>query len=191
MKRMTRVSLFAALLASATIPGVTVAQGGNYFLDSRNPDNGFQVLLGAGRWSVGVTAGGWSPWNYLERCDFAGANCHTGFHTIFCYMLGNGPVTSWGVDGRTFETSSTSDFYASSTLAFQHVLSPFIVNVAQSTLLHAFIPDDRFVDNTGGLTVTVASVTPQAIVPEPVTFGLVAVGLLAVGLAARRTRRAI
>lgn len=139
-------------------------------------------------WSVGVTEGGWSPWNYLDRCDVNGANCHTGFHTIFYYELAGGPVTPWGIDGAQFETATHSDFYATPQLAFAHVFAPLQLQISSTSSFHAFIPDCCYGDNTGGLSITVAPSSPT-VAPEPSTFLLAALGAVVTGLIAKRRMR--
>ena len=120
------------------------------------------------------------PWNYVERCDAFGANCHTGFHTIFYYYLGGGPLEHWGIDGSERETATFSDFYATPALALAHALPPLQLVTTAPTSFRAFIPDCCYGDNTGGLTIAVVS-------PEPSTSALVGTGLF--GLWIRRRQR--
>lgn len=162
------------------------AQSGTYVLDARDPANGFDLFLTPGTWSIGVTDGGWSPWNYIQGCDANGANCHTGFHTIFYYSINGGDLTAWGIDGGQFETPGHSDFYGTPALALTHAIAPLELTVTDPTTVRATIPDCCYWDNTGGLTLTVAKVS---VVPEPGAGSLVAAGLLAmVGWHSRRRR---
>jgi hypothetical protein len=179
------LALTLGLLASRPALG----QSGTYFLDATNPSNGFDLFLTSGTWVIGVTGGGWSPWNYVQGCDAQGANCHTGFHTIFYYTINGGTLTPWGVDGGQFETPGHSDFYQTPELALAHVIAPLQLTITDPTTVRATIPDCCYGDNTGGLTLTVARVT---VTPEPGVGALVAAGLGAmVGWRIRRRRRGV
>ncbi len=183
------------LLAAAAIllPTIASAQAGTYYLDSRNPDNGMDVALLSGAWTIGVSYGGWSPWNYVSGCDGAGNNCQTGFHTVFYYTVNGGPITKYGWDGseRTqFTPDRVNDFYSTPALALTHAFAPFELDLAAPATLHLFIPDCCYYDNTGGLGITVASVERvNTTVPEPSALALSGIGLSLLALAAARKRR--
>jgi hypothetical protein len=185
-------ALFKAV-ALMTIVSATpaAAQSGSYYLDSRDPNNLFMAALGPGHWTIGVTGGGWSPWNYLTSCDANGANCHTGFHTIFYYTLNGGDLQHWGIDGAEQETETTSDFYATPQLALAHAFPPLDLWIDQPSTLRAFIPDCCYGDNTGGLTVTLTGPDQVVATPEPASLLLMATGLIAICLVAGRGRLAL
>ena len=79
------LALLAAVgsVAVAGSPRTAHAQAGTYYLSATsNPPNTVEVSLLAGLWRVGVSDGGWSPWNTTpEDCDGNGANCRSGFTT--------------------------------------------------------------------------------------------------------------
>ncbi len=185
-----RVLLSVAAFGAAA-PVAVQAQAGSYYLDAGNANNGIDIQLLTGKWTIGVSNGGWSPWNYDSSFDGAGANCHTGFHTVFYYTINGGPLTKYGWDGseRTvFNPNRVNDFYATPDLAFAHAFAPFEIDIATPTTLHLVIPDCCYWDNTGGLTIDVKNVTPS-VVPEPSTVVLLAGGLAALVFVQRRSRR--
>lgn len=187
----TSSALYSLAIATALLvhPGHASAQAGDYFLNSRDPSNGFTVLLSPGFWHIVVADGAWSPWNYVEGCGATGANCHTGFHTIFYYALGNAPMAHWGVDGAEAETATHSDFYATADLAEAHRYGPLQIFVNKKTSFRAYIPDCCYYDNTGGMTISVARATPPVTAaPEPATMTLVATGIGSLGVWSRRRK---
>ena len=187
MNRLYRFLLVCC--ATIAIPhGVASAQPGDYLLNSADPNNAVTVNLLAGSWSIGVSSGAWSPWNYVSECDGVGANCHTGFHTAFYYSVNGGPSTKWGWDGserEVFFPMHISDFYASPELAFEQVFTPLVLEVAAPATLRLYIPDCCFWDNVGALTVSVA----PTVTPEPDSVALMAAGLSVLGFVAFRRRR--
>lgn len=180
------VTAGVALLTSTVSPAAG-AQAGSYLLDSTNPSNGHTLTLLAGEWSIGVTAGAWSPWSYLERCDVNGANCHTGFHTPFYYQVNGGESKRYGWDGGERETPTTSDFYATPELAFANAFAPMTLVLQESASVRLFIPDCCFWDNRGTMTVEVAQRT--RVVSEPAAVGLVVAGLSGLIAVARARRK--
>ena len=182
-------TLLAATVLAATTPLALAAQAGDYYLRSTNPNNGIDVALLTGTWTVGVSSGGWSPWNYVQDCDRGGSNCQTGFHTVFYYSVNGGPITKYGWDGseRTVQgPPRVNDFYATPELAFAHAFAPFTLDIAAPSTLHLFIPDCCYGDNTGGLTITVAQPVSSTVAPEPTSLILMLSGLVGVGIFARR-----
>lgn len=191
------MSRFRALLAcgaiACSVPKQLQAQAGTYWLNSASSTNAIDVTLLTGSWTFGVSAGAWSPWNYVSECDAGGNNCHTGFHTVFYYALNGGPTIKHGWDGSERERYSPvhiSDFYSSVEGALAHAFAPVAVTVDAPTTLRLFIPDCCYWDNVGGLDIRVQRVeTPSTVVPEPSSVALLAFGLAGVGAVARRKRQ--
>ncbi len=185
-------TLFAAAGLIA-LPATVAAQAGAYYLDARNSNNGIDVALLSGAWTIGVSNGGWSPWNYVSGCDGDGTNCHTGFHTVFYYTVSGGPLTQYGWDGSQREQyipNHVSDFFRDPDMALAHAFAPFRLDLDAPATLHLSIPDCCYYDNTGGLEITVAAVPmSNTTVPEPSSFALSGIGLALAAFVASHRRR--
>ena len=192
------MSLIAAVVvaALAAIPRTAQSQAGTYYLSATsNPPNTVEIALLAGQWRVGVSDGGWSPWNSTpENCDSNGANCRSGFHSVFYYTVNGGPVNQYGLDGTARPWSAplfTSDFFATPELAGANAWAPFTLDLAAPATLRLFIQDfcpngqPCYWDNSGGMNVRVSA--SESVVPEPSSYALIAIGLI--GLAMRSRRR--
>jgi hypothetical protein len=191
------LALLAAVgsVAVAGSPRTADAQAGTYYLSATsNPPNTVEVSLLAGLWRVGVSDGGWSPWNSTpEDCDSNGANCRSGFHSVFYYTVNGGPVNQYGLDGTLRPWSAPSfmsDFFATPALAGVNALAPFTLDLAAPATLRLFIQDfcsngqPCYWDNSGGMNVRVAAL--ESAVPEPSSYALIASGLVGLAFLSRR-----
>lgn len=199
MYKRSTIALVAAVTTAALMssPRTAQSQAGTYYLSATsNPPNTVAVSLAAGLWKVGVSDGGWSPWNTTpENCNSAGANCRSGYHSVFYYTVNDGAVTQYGLDGTTRPWSAPtfeSDFFATQELAGANALAPFTLDLTAPSTLRLFIVDNCsngqpcYWDNLGGLNVNVSAA--ESVVPEPSTSILIALGLAGLALVSRRRR---
>ena len=177
----------AGTLATTLASSALHAQAGTYTLNAANPANATSVTLLAGAWTFGVSAGAWSPWNYVSECDALGNNCHTGFHTVFYYTLNGGPQQKHGWDGgerERYTPERFSDFYDTPERAFLHAFDPLSLTVNATTTLTLYIPDCCFWDNTGGLDIEVRQAETPVSVPEPTGLAMLLAALAGLGFRA-------
>lgn len=170
-----RSAVAALALTVAAFGHVAEAQGGNFTIDSRNPASVFSTVLTEGTWSVAPTAGAWNAWGTSSSgCDAFGANCTgTGWFTFFYYSLNGSPWTAQGWTG----------IWGSPELALANAAPPMVLTVTAPVVLGLSIVDTRYDDNSGSLTVSVVSATP-----EPASFVLLGTGLVALAGLVRRKR---
>ncbi len=189
MKAILLASAIALSLASTATAAVVDLSGiANASLDG---STGVDLFLNAGTYELTAVDGtydAFTRFSSVSGCDFDGKNCSQGYEVSF-RAIANGLTFKFGdgsANGGIGPINPGDGYFATPALALTAstgLPATLTVNTAQN--VRFFIFDDNLGDNSGGVSINVASV------PEPATWAMMIIGFGAAGSMIRRRKAVV